>query len=53
MLCHVWDNTEQSLCSKLVESMPRRLQAVIDAKGGPTSIDNQLLSECIPIIFGP
>ena len=37
MLCRVWDNTEQSVCSKLVEIIPRWLQAVIDAKGGPTS----------------
>jgi transposase len=32
----VWDNIEQEVLQKLVHSMPRRLEAVIAAKGGPT-----------------
>lgn len=31
-----WNNIAENITSKLVESMPRRLQAVIDAKGYPT-----------------
>lgn len=31
-----WDNIPVSVCKKLVESMPRRMKAVIDQNGGPT-----------------
>lgn len=31
-----WDNIDQSVIKRLVESMPRRIQAVIAAKGGHT-----------------
>jgi len=32
----VWDNTPPEVCQNLIESMPRRLEAVIKAKGGHT-----------------
>jgi transposase len=32
----IWENTPAKTCLDLVDSMPRRLQAVIKAKGGPT-----------------
>ena len=35
-LQHTWDNTAPEICANLVESMQRRLHAVIKAKGGPT-----------------
>lgn len=31
-----WDKIPPSVTANLVSSMPRRLQAVIDAKGNPT-----------------
>ena len=31
-----WNSIEPSVVRNLVESMPRRIQSVIDAKGGPT-----------------
>lgn len=31
-----WENISSDYTQKLIESMPRRLQAIIDAKGGPT-----------------
>ena len=31
-----WNTRGQELARKLVESMPRRVEAVIQAKGGPT-----------------
>lgn len=36
VLQKIWDEIEPGVCQKLVESMPRRLEAVIAAKGGPT-----------------
>ena len=36
ILIEEWEKTSTSLTKTLVESMPRRLQAVIDFKGGPT-----------------
>jgi len=35
-LTHVWSNLKDDVTKNLVNSMPRRLQAVIEAKGGPT-----------------
>lgn len=32
----IWNEITPEVTSKLVDSMPRRLQAVIDAKGYPT-----------------
>lgn len=32
----VWDEIDPSVCQKLIESMPRRIEAVIEAKGGHT-----------------
>lgn len=32
----VWNGIEPSVCAKLVDSMPARIQAVLDAKGGYT-----------------
>lgn len=32
----LWEDDGTAFCQKLIESMPRRCQAVIDAKGGPT-----------------
>ena len=32
----VWNNIEPEVCQNLIESMPRRLEAVIKAKGGNT-----------------
>ena len=32
----VWENIEPEVCQNLIESMPRRLEAVIKAKGGHT-----------------
>lgn len=32
-----WENTDPAYCQRLVESMPRRLEAVIKAKGGYTT----------------
>lgn len=36
VLQKIWNDIEPDVCQELVESMPRRLQAVIAAKGGPT-----------------
>lgn len=36
MLCINWGNITEEQLNRLVESMPARLQAVIDAVGGPT-----------------
>lgn len=36
VLRRVWEEIDQRICQNLVESMPRRLEAVIAAKGGPT-----------------
>jgi len=33
-----WDAIPQSKLDELINSMPARMQAVIDAKGGPKSI---------------
>jgi hypothetical protein len=33
---HEWNNIDPMICSKLVESMPSRLEAVIKARGGST-----------------
>ena len=33
---HAWDDTSPALCKALVESMPRRMAAVVAAKGGYT-----------------
>ena len=32
----VWNNIPPEVCQNLIESMPRRLEAVIKAKGGNT-----------------
>jgi len=32
----VWNNIPSEVCQNLIESMPRRLKAVIEAKGGHT-----------------
>ncbi len=31
-----WENIEPEICCKLIESMPKRIQAVIKSKGEPT-----------------
>ena len=31
-----WDAVGADICKKLIDSMPKRLEAVIKAKGGPT-----------------
>jgi hypothetical protein len=31
-----WDQIEPAVCQNLIESMPRRVQAVLKAKGGYT-----------------
>ena len=31
-----WNKINKEKCIKLIESMPRRIEAVIKAKGGPT-----------------
>jgi len=31
-----WDKIDPKVCQKLIDSMPRRLQEVIQAKGGYT-----------------
>ncbi len=31
-----WDRIEPSVCQNLIESMPRRIEAVLKAKGGYT-----------------
>lgn len=36
MITSEWSKIEPEITKKLVESMPRRIQAVIQAKGGPT-----------------
>lgn len=36
LLQKTWNGLNQDICAQLVESLPRRLQAVIEAKGGPT-----------------
>ncbi len=35
-VAEVWDNIEPEVCQNLIESMPRRVGAVIKAKGGHT-----------------
>jgi transposase len=35
-LVHEWENIPSEVCQNLIESMPRRLEAVIKAKGGHT-----------------
>jgi hypothetical protein len=32
----LWDKVTEEECQRLIESMPRRMQAGIKAKGGPT-----------------
>ena len=32
----VWNDIERSVCTNLIDSMPARIQAVLDAKGGYT-----------------
>ena len=32
----IWSETPVSICQKLIESVPRRIQAVLENKGGPT-----------------
>ena len=32
----VWNNIDVKACQDLIESMPRRVQAVVEAKGGYT-----------------
>jgi hypothetical protein len=36
MLQEVWNNIELSVCTNLIDSMPARIQAVLNAKGGYT-----------------
>ncbi|MCG8431897.1 MAG: hypothetical protein MJA29_12090 [Candidatus Omnitrophica bacterium] len=36
MLQRTWTNMDPAICEKLVLSMPKRLEAVIAARGGPT-----------------
>ena len=36
MLQDVWNDIEPSVCTKLIDSMPTRIQAVLDARGGYT-----------------
>jgi transposase len=35
-VAEVWNDIEPEVCQRLIESMPRRLEAVIKAKGGHT-----------------
>ena len=35
-VAEVWGKIEPEVCQRLIESMPRRLEAVIKAKGGHT-----------------
>ena len=35
-VAEVWNNIDPEVCQNLIESMPRRIQAVIKAKGGHT-----------------
>jgi transposase len=35
-IVEVWNNIEPEVCQNLIESMPRRIQAVLQAKGGNT-----------------
>ena len=39
-MAEVWENIEPEVCQKLIESMPRRVEAVIKAKGGHTKYYN-------------
>jgi hypothetical protein len=32
----LWDKVTEEECQRLIESMPRRMQTCIKAKGGPT-----------------
>ena len=48
-----WEAIPQSVCRDLVESMPRKVAAVIEAKGGTQSTDNlmQLSSDAATKLF--
>ena len=35
-VAEVWNNIEPEVCQNLIESMPRRVEAVMKAKGGNT-----------------
>ena len=35
-VAEVWENIEPEVCQNLIESMPRRVEAVFKAKGGHT-----------------
>ena len=35
-VAEVWNNIDPEVCQNLIKSMPRRIQAVIKAKGGHT-----------------
>ena len=35
-VAEVWNNIEPEVCQNLIESMPRRVEAVIKARGGNT-----------------
>ncbi len=47
----IWTKISEECLQHLVESMPRRIKAVLKAKGGPTrykqDVPNKLASECI------
>ncbi len=49
----IWTKISEECFQHLVESMPRRIKAVLKAKGGPTryqqGVPNKVASECIYI----
>ncbi len=51
----IWTNISEECFQHLVESMPRRIKAVLKAKGGPTrykqGVSNKVSSECLYILF--
>ncbi len=47
----IWTRISEESFQHLVESMPRRIKAVLKAKGGPTrylqGVPNKVASECV------
>ncbi len=45
--CTIWSKISEECFQHLVESMPRKIRAVLKAKGGQQGVPNKVASECI------
>ncbi len=53
VIISIWTKISEECFQHLVESMPRRIKAVLKAKGGPSKqgVPNKVASECISLYF--